>query len=306
MSTDGVEARLRAQLMGDVMARELAGGIVTPTGDVEIRCDWTIAALAPGTVIANAVQDGFTARRDAALLRDGDDDVSIFIGRGGEGLFEQNDRRIRLKPGEAVVVAHGRPVASWWPAAAATVVRIPRAALGRDDLIHTAGGVKLARDAAATRLLTAYVDAAAHLPAEPRAAAVAARHLAELATLALETAMRREGDGRRGAGARAARIALMREAILANLTDPSLSMARVARAVGLSERAGYLAFADAGVVFSDLVVAARLDRAHAALAGGYAGKIVDLALAVGFSDLSHFNRRFRERFGATPSELRQR
>jgi AraC-like DNA-binding protein len=38
----------------------------------------------------------------------------------------------------------------------------------------------------------------------------------------------------------------------------------------------------------------------------YAGlNISTIAFAVGFGDVSYFNRTFRHRFGATPSELRR-
>jgi AraC-like DNA-binding protein len=32
--------------------------------------------------------------------------------------------------------------------------------------------------------------------------------------------------------------------------------------------------------------------------------IIDIAFAAGFGDVSHFNRVFRRRFGATPSDVR--
>jgi len=35
-----------------------------------------------------------------------------------------------------------------------------------------------------------------------------------------------------------------------------------------------------------------------------ARRIADLAFAWGFNDLSHFNRAFKTRFGATPGEMR--
>jgi AraC-like DNA-binding protein len=38
----------------------------------------------------------------------------------------------------------------------------------------------------------------------------------------------------------------------------------------------------------------------------YAGATVSaIAFAAGFGDLSHFNRNFRRRFGATPSDVRE-
>ena len=61
-----------------------------------------------------------------------------------------------------------------------------------------------------------------------------------------------------------------------------------------------------GTTFSEFVLARRLEHAlqmltlpsHAHL------KITDIALASGFLDISYFNRVFRRRFSATPSEVR--
>jgi AraC-like DNA-binding protein len=35
-------------------------------------------------------------------------------------------------------------------------------------------------------------------------------------------------------------------------------------------------------------------------------RIIDVALAAGFSDISHFNRMFRRRFGEVPTGVRDR
>jgi AraC-like DNA-binding protein len=61
-----------------------------------------------------------------------------------------------------------------------------------------------------------------------------------------------------------------------------------------------------GVSFTEYVVAQRLARTHAALAdpGCNHLSIGAMALGAGFSDLSYFNRTFRRRYGATPSEVR--
>lgn len=55
-----------------------------------------------------------------------------------------------------------------------------------------------------------------------------------------------------------------------------------------------------GVAPSELLMRFRLERAAKMLAGR-AGTVGQIAYAVGFSDLSHFVKRFRERYGQTPA-----
>lgn len=64
-------------------------------------------------------------------------------------------------------------------------------------------------------------------------------------------------------------------------------------------------FEAAGLSFSETIYAIRLDRAYERLRAGYSGSLLNLALDVGFADQAHFNRRFRQRFGSTPGELRR-
>lgn len=304
VSTDAVDRRDRTSLMGDVIARELTGAAFSAPGG-EAQCAWTLGTLGPGTVLGHARQGGFTGLRDAGRANDGDADLSIFLGIRSDTPFEQNDRRSRLVPDTAMLVAHARPVQSWWSDSEVMVLRLPRAALRSADRIEAAGGLLLGPASPARRLLAGYAAALWPLVCEGVAPPAAARHLAELADLALEeaTGMASARTGR-GSGARAARLAAMREHMRRRYAEPSLGMAEVAAAVGLSERAGYLLFEAAQSSFAEELCALRLDRAAEYLRGGYAGRLLDLALDTGFADASHFNRRFRRRFDATPSEMR--
>jgi len=60
--------------------------------------------------------------------------------------------------------------------------------------------------------------------------------------------------------------------------------------------------------FTERVMELRLQKAHALLAGAAHRrlKIIDIAYACGFGDLSYFNRVFRRRYGDTPSAVRMR
>ncbi|WP_174297305.1 helix-turn-helix transcriptional regulator [Sphingomonas bacterium] len=95
----------------------------------------------------------------------------------------------------------------------------------------------------------------------------------------------------------------MRESMARDFANPNLSMGDVAAGVGLSERAGYLAFEAAGLGFTQELQTLRLDQAREYLLGSSL-RVIDIAFAVGFSDASHFYRLFRRRFKCSPVEAR--
>ena len=51
------------------------------------------------------------------------------------------------------------------------------------------------------------------------------------------------------------------------------------------------------------VMEQRLAAARKALAAGSTVPILTIAYNLGFNDVSHFNRSFRQRFGCTPSDV---
>ena len=59
-----------------------------------------------------------------------------------------------------------------------------------------------------------------------------------------------------------------------------------------------------GTSFTEQVNELRLQRAYILLARESKSRISDIALQAGFSDISHFNRLFRSRFGDTPKGVR--
>jgi AraC-like DNA-binding protein len=133
----------------------------------------------------------------------------------------------------------------------------------------------------------------------------AAQHLIELIGLLLKPAVEQsELTGRRGYSA--ARIALLRSDVLKNLTRSTLTIDKIARANGLSERQVQRLFAESGMTFTEFVLEQRLSLAHRLLIDPQSKgrKVSDIAYATGFGDLSYFHRVFRKRYGITPSELR--
>ena len=66
----------------------------------------------------------------------------------------------------------------------------------------------------------------------------------------------------------------------------------------------HVALEQAGIRFTEVVNEMRLAAAYAALTEQNNKSIALVALESGFSDIAHFNRLFRKRFGATPSAVR--
>jgi AraC-like DNA-binding protein len=121
--------------------------------------------------------------------------------------------------------------------------------------------------------------------------------------------------GSRDAGSRdnaedLGRQAARRRTILAEIArrfcDPAFDLTDAARRLGLSRRYIQRLLEGTGKSFTEHVLECRLQRVRAVLMDSrYQNMaIIDIALASGFSDVSHFNHMFRRRFGETPSSVR--
>ena len=93
-----------------------------------------------------------------------------------------------------------------------------------------------------------------------------------------------------------------------NFADPALTVGNVANGLGISVRYVEHLLMESGQTYTSLVRGLRLERARRLLEDPErcSDRIIDIAFEAGFSDLSHFNRQYRNRFGETPSETRER
>jgi len=230
----------------------------------------------------------------------------------GRCRIQQADREISLSPGQVGIfdsdrrfaLLHDRgpqlQVASFWVPAEALRERLPAsfdvaAARVSDDpfvghlIVETArtlsGGAMRMSEDEGVRLFRALIElVAVSLLRRSRAGAAESESLADATTLALKRAIHRR------------------------LREPGLAVADVAEAVGISERYVHKLLARSGSSFTDYVIEHRLDGiardlGDPAMADRAIGAI---AFDWGFSDLSHFTRRFKQRFGCRPRDWRAR
>ncbi|MCL7429146.1 helix-turn-helix domain-containing protein [Streptomyces sp. YS415] len=95
--------------------------------------------------------------------------------------------------------------------------------------------------------------------------------------------------------------------VLQRLADPKLSAERIAHEHGISVRHLFGVFQRAGISLEQWIISERLDRAREDLASEWSERrtIEAISRRWGFSRPSHFSRRFREKYGLSPSEWRR-
>jgi AraC-like DNA-binding protein len=109
-----------------------------------------------------------------------------------------------------------------------------------------------------------------------------------------------------GRGLRAARLRAIKADIVRNLREGDVSINALALRHRVSARYIQRLFEGEGTTLSQFVLGQRLVQVHRMLADPcHAHRAIStIAYDAGFGDLSTFNREFRRRFGATPSDIR--
>ncbi|KFG92620.1 AraC family transcriptional regulator [Burkholderia paludis] len=124
----------------------------------------------------------------------------------------------------------------------------------------------------------------------------------------LDSVIRREaGDSLSGADARSAALRMNAEIHLAHhCHEPDLSPDRLASALNVSRRTLYSALAATGQTPQSLIQEYRLQASRRALEDPADANrnLLELAIACGFTDITHFGRAFKARFGCSPGAYR--
>ncbi|QUS41971.1 helix-turn-helix domain-containing protein [Tardiphaga alba] len=96
------------------------------------------------------------------------------------------------------------------------------------------------------------------------------------------------------------------QAIETRIRKPGLQVSDIAASVGISERYVHMLLAKNGTTFSDHLMQRRLEGIAADLRDpkNASRDIGSIAFDWGFAELSHFSRRFKQRFGVRPRDWR--
>jgi AraC-like DNA-binding protein len=303
-STRALSERERIPLWREEIGRSLLRVDIESLSDLPFHAEATLRAL-PGLRTVAYAGSAVRLERTRAGVADGDNSIGIIVNLGESGAVTQRGREVALGSGDAAAVLHEEPATVAFAQGSYLGMLFPRAALASCiKNVDDATMRLIPRDTEALRLLVSYVRLVADelALATPKLRRVIVNHIHQLAALALGP---HGASGENGSGAvRAARLKAALDQIAARFQDPELRVAAVAQSQGISPRYLQYLMETSGTSFTEHLNELRLQRAFALLCDASARRVSDIALEAGFSDISHFNRSFRARFGDTPSGVR--
>ena len=288
-------------------ARSAFGGLqVEAHSNGDYHLDIAVCALPDLSFMTGSIS-GLTLRR---LRGQSDDDgFTLWVVREGTAFGESRSREAAIGVGEAVMARQDEAgYCTPTTPMVGTSIRLSQHMLSsRLSDVDAAVLRPVRRDNEAMRHLLVYLDAAmGSLPLAPALRTLMTSHIYDLVALALGSTRDAAEQARQG-GLRAARLVAIKRDIENHLGTGDLRLGDVATRQSISPVYVRKLFESEGTSFTAFVSERRLVRAFDMLSGAAHAhlSIGVIAYDVGFGDLSYFNRSFRKRFGATPSDVRR-
>ncbi len=296
----------RAEACLEFFGRTIVGVEFEPVGERPLNICATIRGLADLQISFHS-SSGMAMALPPSMIRN--DNVVLTSTNLPAWQSSQFDREISLGRDDAVLSSNCDPGWQIQPRPLQGIALcMPRAALfPRVERPGAALHRRLPAQDSALRLLIRYLNALRESPPlAPGLARVARNHILDLAAVALGATP----DAAEQARQRGVRAALLRDIkgdIETQLADGGLTVERIAARHRLTTRYVQRLFEAEGSSFTEYLRNLRLTRAHQMLKSPrtYGWKVSAIAYAVGFNDLSYFNRAFRRRFGMAPGEVRE-
>lgn len=303
-TTDVLPRAQRLPIWREEFGRALLHADISPVSDEPILAEATMRML-PGLRSLAFRGSAMCFARRQAMLAAGDDTIGLVISRDDCFRLSQRSREASLRKDDACLILTDEP--GMVTGRGHLGLLFPRAPLvERVRNIADFAAIPIPRETESLRLLVSYLSA---LPekltlnsSKLRHAVV--EHIYDLVTLAI--CPDRTTDENSLSATAAARLEIALNYIKNHFDRPDLTIAAVARDQDISPRYLQRLIETTGTTFSERVQELRLQCAYELLTSARQRRerITDIALRAGFSDVAHFNRSFRRRFGDTPSNIR--
>jgi AraC-like DNA-binding protein len=306
-STDDFEPRDRYESWHEVVCRH-----VIPHDSVP-DCRSSFVASLDAAVLGDLSLVSFDAgpmscTHDKHHLDETADELILVRQARGHMVIQQGDRTVNLEPGEMTLVEPRVPYhARLEQGTGILVAKFPRRnVIERMGKIDRFVASKLSADFGQTGLLSDFLRV---LPVHAEAlSATAAQVSDQLLDLLAAGLWKVGGDAvPRVASSRSLLRMQLRAAIERSVDDHTITARTIAKSVGIGLRYANAILNDDETSVGRLLQARRLEHCRRALADPLKmnRSISDIAYSLGFTDMTHFGRRFRQAFGLLPSDYRR-
>jgi AraC-like DNA-binding protein len=266
----------------------------------------SLASLGVSTFVCDAAE---VKRSALDVARADSDDLLLCLQIAGKGIFSQDGRQAVNELGSFLLLDARRPFAiSFKEQTKSISFKIPRELLeARLGSIAPLTARSISTQTAVAGLASGFLTMLAERVDEidGQAAQMTSEQALDLVALAFS----RESDehGAALSSVRATALLRLKSAVDAGLCDPELRPAAVASAAGVSVRYANALLSNEGTSLERFIQDRRLERCRAALGDpAHAHRTIgEIAYSWGFSDLSHFGRRFKAEYGFSPSDYRR-
>lgn len=247
-------------------------------------------------------------RTERAAARSDNGDLLINLVRAGETRIVQDGRDVTVQGRGFFLIDSQRPFEVDLKTFCSTlVIRIPRAWLeARVGNVSSLTARPITTDSGIGALTMGFLDL---LPKEAEridstTSVKVAEQMLDLVALAFTAD---ENRGPTLSSPRATALVRLKATIERLLTEPGLKPDRAAAEAGISVRYANALLAEEHTSIERFISERRLERCRNALEDRTQAhrSISEIAFNWGFSDLSHFGRRFKERYGLTPTDYRR-
>lgn len=242
------------------------------------------------------------------VLTSSDSDCFFCVQLEGHVIWRQDGRDEMSRPGDLVLMDPRRPYELiYCDAGRLLILKVPRRQI-EQRIGPTIGltAVPVRGDDGIGALMSGFLRMLPdRLPlADDGLQERLANHVLDLAAMALLAQIHRGGLSL--SSAKTLALASLRSAIDRNLGDPQLDSETVAHAAGISVRYASQLLSEEGTTIQRQILTRRLEQCRRLLADPAQAhrSIIEIAMSWGFSDASHFGRRFREAFGVSPRDYR--
>jgi AraC-like DNA-binding protein len=308
-STDQVPVKERFEQWREACRQHVYALSLEPQRSGPFECHITRRQLGPLDV-TDVACDGHQVQRRAQDIRDNPSDtVYIYLQRAGRVWFDQGGERHEVLPGDLLIADPDQAFSTG--AEGGFDFRLWRVARDRlrQRLVRGSGDLpmlRIARHSAERELIALWLDSLLqhHARLAPGPLGQAVDTLCELVAHAAGATPAQHEPAREAR--RRAQLQRALQLLAQRAHDMQLSPAEVARECCVSLRTLHQLFEGWDCSLHEQLTRNRLARASELLRDPAARRLsaAEIGYAAGFAELSTFYRRFKQRYGLTPGELR--